>query len=186
MSASSPRSATNILLLGASGLGIGWLVGMSVSPVLAVVVTSLLAAAAAGASVLSGLQKSETQRSINIVPVFILVLGVVLGSVVGVLTRTRSWLASPADDPSRTILQWSALTGLPPQRVALMLFYQATLRAPSASKDLASQSGMYWSVDPLEGREDFYSGSAGLSSKDSLQFSAIYDSLAKAYRPGQH
>jgi hypothetical protein len=174
-----------MLLLGASGLGIGWLVGMSVSPVLAVVVTSLLAAAAAGASVLSGIQRSETDRSINIVPVFVLVLGIVVGSVAGVLTRTHSWLSAPTDDPTPTVLKWSALTGLPPQRVALLLFYQSTMRPSNTGKDLTSQSGMYWSVGPSESGGDSYSGSVGMSAKDSLKFSAFYDSLARAYRPGQ-
>jgi len=185
MPAHQLRSSTNVLLLGASGLGIGWLVGMSVSPVLAVVVTSLLAAAAAAASVLSGIQKSETDRSLNVIPVFVLILGIVAGSVVGVLTRTRSWLSAPTDDPTPTVLKWSALTGLPPQRVALLLFYQATMRPPEASKDLTSQSGMHWSVGPSESGEDYYPGPVGMSAKDSLKFSAFYDSLAKAYRPGQ-
>jgi hypothetical protein len=186
MPASETRSTRNVLLLGASGLGIGWLVGMSVSPVLAVVVTSLLAAAAAGASILSGIQKPESYREINVVPVFVLVLGIVIGSVFGVLTRTRSWLATPAADPTQTVLKWAALTGLPPQRVALLLFYQSTMRTPSNSQDLASQSGMYWSVGPDDTPKNSYSYSPGLTTQDSLQFSAMYDSLAKAYRPGPH
>jgi len=135
--------------------------------------------------VLSGIQKSETDRSLNVIPVFVLILGIVAGSVVGVLTRTRSWLSAPTDDPTPTVLKWSALTGLPPQRVALLLFYQATMRPPEASKDLTSQSGMHWSVGPSESGEDYYTGPVGMSAKDSLKFSAFYDSLAKAYRPGQ-
>jgi hypothetical protein len=36
--------------------------------------------------VLSDIRKSETGRSLNLVPVFVLILGIVAGSVVGVLT----------------------------------------------------------------------------------------------------
>lgn len=84
MPAHQLRPSSNVSLPSIFGLGIGCLVGVSVSPVLAVVVASLLAAAA---SVLSDIRKSETGRSLNIALVFVLILGIVAGSVVGVLTR---------------------------------------------------------------------------------------------------
>jgi len=93
------RPSRNGLLLGISGLGIGWLVGMSVSPVVAVVVASLLAAAA---SVLCDIRKSATNRSLNVVPVFVLILGIVAGSIVGVLTR-KDASSGPVNESPVTI-----------------------------------------------------------------------------------
>ena len=52
----------NAILLLVAGVGIGWLVGLSVSPVVGIVVTGLVAAGAAVASILAGGEPTALAR----------------------------------------------------------------------------------------------------------------------------
>lgn len=102
------------------GFGIGWLLGLSVSPVVSIVITSVAGVAAAVITVLSGLEgkltgliaSSEQQISIpskiNPRPLAALIIGLFLGSIVGIQVRTHNLLGID--------------TGLSEQEIARRLF----------------------------------------------------------------
>lgn len=103
-------------LLG-TGIGIGWLLGLSVSPVVSIVITSITGSAAALIAALSGLEdKTEqepaankrarfpTQWAVNPLPLAILVLGILIGSAFGVWARNHSWLGS---EVTSEVTQWT-------------------------------------------------------------------------------
>lgn len=106
MAKSSPEQnrASVIIALVVTGLGIGWLVGMSVSPVISIVITSLSGAAAVVIAVFSGVReklanpKMSTSaigrwlKLVTPVPVMWLVIGIVAGTCLGVWARTHNWL----------------------------------------------------------------------------------------------
>jgi len=74
-----------------TGLGIGWLVGLSVSPVISIVITSITGAAAAVITALSGLEE-KSKWSVSPVPLALLVVGLSIGSGIGIRTRNLDWL----------------------------------------------------------------------------------------------
>lgn len=80
------------------GLCVGFMTGLSVSPVVQTVLTSVLAIATALVSVLSGmtLKDEEAGRTgriaITPMPTVLFMLGLVGGACVGILTRTNDWL----------------------------------------------------------------------------------------------
>lgn len=83
----------NILALGIIGLGIGLLSGLSTSPVLSVILTSLIAAAAAVTTVLAEYSsKAETEKKPRLAmsawPLAILVVSIVVGAGIGGLARS--------------------------------------------------------------------------------------------------
>ena len=87
-----------------TGAGIGWLVGLSVSPVISIVITSIIGSAAAVIAAVSGLdirdrdsdkadkRLSLDSRSLDPVPIATLVIGLVIGSYFGIQARTYEWL----------------------------------------------------------------------------------------------
>lgn len=98
-----------------TGLGVGWLVGLSVSPVLSIVITSVTGSAAAIVAALSGLEDrtneigSEGQHrvwrwNVNPMPLALLMIGILTGSIIGILARNNHWLGS---DISSEILKWT-------------------------------------------------------------------------------
>ena len=166
------RRASNGFGLVVIGLGVGWLAGLSVSPVASVVITSALGAAAAIVGALAGVARADhgshdkpggapaqrkvlgnwtesgAVRPIASWPLAVLVVGLVLGSGMGVWARTHNWLGQ---NPS--VRAWSALgvdpgalegeirwwaergvTGLSEDDVTLRLF---NLRYPERAADLA-------------------------------------------------
>jgi len=90
------------------GLGIGWLAGLSVSPVIATVLASLMGV---GAGLVAGLRgagsgtgDTASRSGLSVIdarPAAILVLGIALGAPVGILARTHQ-LLEPASSPTRT------------------------------------------------------------------------------------
>lgn len=97
------------MYLSASGLCLGYLMGMSVSPVVSIVLTSLVALVVGVASTLAGIEKdakpdpitvvpARSRMELNPLPVTALVVGITFGSVVGVWSRTHDWLATSASD----------------------------------------------------------------------------------------
>lgn len=114
------KSITCLLI---TGLGIGWLVGLSVSPVVSIVITSVTGSVAAIIAALSGLKdksdlievanKDQTFQSIlsvNPLPLTILVVGILVGSAYGIRARNQSWLGSAV---AGEVTQWTqaGLTG---------------------------------------------------------------------------
>lgn len=85
-----------------SGIAIGWMVGLSVSPVLEAVLTGLLGVVASLLALLSGLPEDNTRGDAgakrlagvrpNPVPVTILIVAVALGAIGGIYVRTRDLL----------------------------------------------------------------------------------------------
>jgi hypothetical protein len=104
------------------GISFGWLIGMTTSPVMQIVVTSLVALVVSLVTILSGLEKKEDKegeemgsekkkranqflnRSINPIPIMLMMIGIVLGSMTGVWTRTHEWLGGP-DAVPKTLKQ---------------------------------------------------------------------------------
>ena len=123
-------SARVILALVLTGFGIGWLAGLSVSPVVSIVITSVTGAAAAIVAVLSGFEQTsadgeETTKlrqflglQPNPWPQALLVIGIMFGSSFGILARNYNWLGS---DLSSELNKW-AKADLENNAVARRLF----------------------------------------------------------------
>ena len=131
-------SKLNLLMLLVSGSGIGWLAGLSVSPVIAQIIGAILGVLAAVLAVLSGVKWSADQQddgsgeqvpskagkhalqkisSVSAIPTGILIIGLVIGSMLGMTARTHDWFGF---DPAREIDQWIGF-GLDKKEVAQVL-----------------------------------------------------------------
>lgn len=125
-----------VFYLLAIGVGIGWLIGLSVSPVVSIVITSITGSAAAIIATLSGLEdkddkpeetnKGQTFRhrwNIDPLPLATLVFGILVGSAIGIWARNHSWLGSQVESE---VTQWrrAGLTGAgwTPEEIARKLF----------------------------------------------------------------
>lgn len=106
------RNLFSIGMLMVIGIGIGWLAGLSVSPVISVVITSVIGVAAATVTALSGL-KSESSKAepsqtlhlqVEVWPLAVLVFFVVIGSGLGIVARNRHLFGS---DVSSEIKKWT-------------------------------------------------------------------------------
>lgn len=112
-----------------TGLGIGCLVGLSISPVVSIVITSVTGSAAAIIAAMSGLEdKSETGNTqsnrnlrwnVNPAPLTALVVGLVIGSGYGIYVRNQDLLGG--SDLSAELKQWTD-AGLDQEEVARRLF----------------------------------------------------------------
>ena len=98
-----------------TGLGIGWLIGLSISPVVSIVITSVTGAAAAIIAVVSGVEdkiditekdekRRKLTRNVNPTPLALLVIGIVIGSTLGIWARNYHLLGS---DLSSEIKKWT-------------------------------------------------------------------------------
>jgi len=114
-----------------TGGGIGWLAGLSVSPVVSIIMTSVTGAAAAVVATMSGVdgQAADSgevasskllllQALVDPLPLACLVVGLVVGSYYGVMARTHDWLEP---DIAAEVEKW-AQAGLPAEEVAQVLF----------------------------------------------------------------
>ncbi len=128
-----PTLIINGLSLFIIGFGIGWLMGLSVTPVVSNILTALVATVMAMMGILSGLegQRGEpgetgqvsnlsSRWAVNPVPVAILILGILAGSSVGILARTHNWLGG-SGDISKEVKTWTD-QGLKQPDVARWLF----------------------------------------------------------------
>ena len=109
--------ASVILALVVIGLGIGWLAGLSISPVVSIVITSVIGIAVAVLAALSGVKDEfldpETSpatlrrflRNVTPVPLAWLVAGLVIGSSIGLWARTHNWLSPAPSAPSVVLLK---------------------------------------------------------------------------------
>ncbi len=84
-------TTTSLFLIGA---GVGWLVGLSVSPVVSIVLTSVMGTVAALVAALSGLDvEGQSPRfQVNPVPIAVLIVGIIAGSLLGLRARNANWL----------------------------------------------------------------------------------------------
>ncbi len=122
------------------GLGVGWLIGMSVSPVLGSVVGGFVATLLAIVGILVGLDspKAEPRREsgetreattptsplhrirpqIDVLPLTCVVLSIIAGAVVGVYGLTHQWLAP---NPHTFISKWQGVGLTHEQAVQLLV-----------------------------------------------------------------
>lgn len=139
-----------ILCLLISGVGVGWLIGLSVSPVLHIIVASVIALVMGIVGALAGLESNprssavgEDSQSggisisankkpvrINPFPMTALIAGLVVGACFGVYTRTNELLGA---DPRRLAQRWNGVSGLDEASIKRRLFDQ--LYPPAASTD---------------------------------------------------
>ncbi len=124
--------ATNIILI-ITGMGIGWLVGLSVSPVVSIVITSVTGSTAAIVAALSGLNDGENDGAkaenkakrlrweVNPTPIAMLVIGLFLGSIAGIWVRTHDLLSPRTSTLTDEIDQWTT-AGLEKKDVVNRLF----------------------------------------------------------------
>jgi hypothetical protein len=118
---SSAALFISLLVLGGA---IGWIVGLSVSNVVSIVVSSVIAAAA---TVVAGLQGGDTglndrlgraKRHLAVYPLTVYVLGLAIGTTVGMRERTGTRLSA---DPKTEVRQWVDL-GIDSMLVAQRIF----------------------------------------------------------------
>jgi hypothetical protein len=126
----------------ASGLGIGFLVGLSASPVVSALIGGIVSLAAGVVSALCGvrLEKSEPPPGeklnqavgsqgkgngsaftahVTPLPIAFLVISIVLGSLLGLRARTQEWFA---ESPEHLSDKWQKSTGLTKEQIAVRLF----------------------------------------------------------------
>jgi hypothetical protein len=135
-----------LLAISLTGLGIGFLVGLSASPVVNALIGGIVSLAAGVVSALCGvrLEKSEAKEAkdspdignpnqavppqgnpsafaahVNPVPIAFLVISIVLGALLGLHARTREWFAESTD---HLVAKWENSTGLTKKEIATRLF----------------------------------------------------------------
>ena len=88
----------NILSLLFCGFSIGWLMGLSASPIIQTVVGSLLAVITSVLTLLSGVQEGEMKEkitnklgNINIFPLSVFLIGLSVSATLGIYARTNDW-----------------------------------------------------------------------------------------------
>jgi hypothetical protein len=123
-----------------SGFGIGWLMGVTTSPVVQIVVGALVSAVVgitAVANVIPGFSplsranddddSPRGSRTLRESTSALLVVGILIGSASGIAVRTRNWLAP---SPSEVIETWSS-RGLDRKVIAQRLFDQVYPGSPT-------------------------------------------------------
>jgi hypothetical protein len=140
------NSARNVITAGValalSGAAVGWLVGLSVSPVVHIILASVISLVAGAVSGLAGLKSegaseagSDTSEpkparyAVDPRPMMFMLVGLALGSALGINARTNGWFST---DLQAFVTQWRA-TGLPDTVIARRLFDQMY---PSSGGDL--------------------------------------------------
>lgn len=161
------RRTKNALSLVVAGVGMGWMIGLSVSPVLQIVVTSVMATVVSIVGALASVhsapaasRESEPEErpsalaahspkpwEVNPLPLAALLIGMVVGSSLGVQARTHEWLAP---SPEFLAHRWSG-TGLKATKIQERLFDSAfPLDAKQGTKteEIAAQShsGVLFSI----------------------------------------
>lgn len=132
----NPTTKTVTILI--TGTALGWLIGMTASPVTQGVIATLLAAIVGLVTALAGMKFDQTRpdalgadtrnrifiKGIDPLPVMALVLGIALGAALGIYTRSHNLLGSEADagiDPAQVIAKYAPL-GLDEKVIAQRLF----------------------------------------------------------------
>ena len=124
-----------------TGTGIGWLVGLSVSPVISNVITVVVGSAAAIIAAASGLEDKFIplgSRSLDIFPLTMLIAGLVFGSYLGICTRTYDWLEPSISKEVRT---WVS-AGIPEEEVVRAMFNARFFSTDVTSNTTAFNEGV--------------------------------------------
>lgn len=116
-----------------AGVSLGWLVGLSVSEILHIILGSVIALASGVVSVLAGIKKTPAVeesskgekeqlhrkiRPISPLPLMALLLGLAIGAPIGICVRTNDLLGVRVE---WFVSRWDS-TGLSPQELHLRLF----------------------------------------------------------------
>jgi hypothetical protein len=137
------------------GLGVGWLLGLSASPTIQAAIAGLLAIVSAATCAMVGVKVANQEKehppaeasdqdrpaavdrhlSVSAIPAAALVVGIVIGSSLGVVARTNEWLGA---DAARLVEKWRAL-GLDKNEVAGKLF--DNLYSPQLAADHKKDEG---------------------------------------------
>ena len=94
-------------------MAIGWLAGLSTSPVISHVISACLAVVISVAGIACGINEIKGKRLIfNPAPCFFLVCGVALAGPIGIAVRTHSWFgnyaqSSPQDTAKKENPPWA-------------------------------------------------------------------------------
>lgn len=133
-----------------TGMGIGWLAGLSVSPVISMIITTIIGSAAAIIAAVSGLNNQQVDNddtngsnvrrfpSLDTLPIAALVIGLVIGSYFGILARTHDWLEP---DMTLEIKKWTNLgVSLKKQAIADKMFNREFSMTNIVSGDAGSAS----------------------------------------------
>jgi hypothetical protein len=121
------QNAWQVGALLVTGVGIGGLVGLSASPVVSIVITSVTGSAAAVVAALSGMKSDTADKpspwNIDPMPLGLLVLGLIVGSLVGLYMRTHNALSPNTLTLTEEITKWT-IAGLDKSVVVERLFEQ--------------------------------------------------------------
>lgn len=131
---SAQKQFSTILALVVTGVGIGWLAGLSVSPVISVVITSVIGVAAAVVTALSGLKQESSKTEplkaltfrVEVWPLAILVIALVVGSGLGIVARNHHLFGSDIDSE---IAKWQRVD-VPKEAVMERLFGSTATYSP--------------------------------------------------------
>lgn len=141
-----PKYLRLIFSLLISGIGIGWLIGLAVSPVLSIVITTITGLATAVITVLSGLDE-KSKWSVDPLPVSLLILGIGFGSMLGVTARNNDWLGT---DISIEAQKWISYgLKMPPDEIVKRLFdarYPPGAAAATAPRDVYGSGTILFDV----------------------------------------
>jgi hypothetical protein len=131
-----------------SGVSVGWLIGLSVSPIIHVIIASLIALVVSITAALAGVNipkedsagegeksKPKTRVEVNPVPLMFMVVGIVAGSSLGVYARTNGWLGP---NPSSFVEKWKD-TELTKKEISRRLFDE--LYPPNVDLNSATPGG---------------------------------------------
>ena len=153
------RQIQNAFCLLVSGFGLGWLVGLSVSPVVQTVLASLIALVVSLSTALAGLRTGDTQKedevstnsSVNApprrnltwrlpdfldpLPVMFMVVGLACGASVGVYGRANNWLGARSNI---YVEEWKE-TGLSAKEITTRVF--DLLYPPTTSNNETATEG---------------------------------------------
>ncbi len=148
----SSRNWRYLIYLSISGLAVGWIVGLSMSPVLHILLGSLLALIVSVISAIAGLEKADRPEApktadnsqslthkisriqIDPRPITCFVIGLAIGSSVGVYARANDWLSA---NPRVLVERWKG-NGLDEAEIRRRLFneiYGVSSVAGEASKN---------------------------------------------------
>jgi hypothetical protein len=141
------RNTIGFLLI---GLSLGWMVGLSVSPVLQVLISSIITLIASVVTVIVGLKRSESNssstnleklvnRRINVIPMAIFLLSLAIGTTISIYNRTNDKFGL---HPNNLVDKWFE-DSLSRQRLKEELFRKAYLDGINDNKQRQFTAGLF-------------------------------------------